>query len=845
MKILKKLLIVIITIIICSMNMCSYAKELIEYLEKPEYSEEFNEWLELPDEEKDKVIMPPINKTIKTVPQYTNPIKNLQTVSATLESKFCLTDIISNNVNIRNQMNTNYCWAITALSTLETNLALRNYLEGRDTSKVYDFSERHMNYTTTRIFLNNEINEIGFGRTPANGGNFYIAQTYLTNGSGAILESDMPFENNNNLIDISQIQNKEIQTQVYDTRVFPNYHINEVTEELRNDMKNHIKKYGAIYATSYSDQYYSNYYNRETAALYCNDITKIVKDHTLAIVGWDDNFSKENFNQNCRPNNDGAWIVMNSWGTDVLYHGFMFVSYEDVALYETMNGTIKADDKINYDNIYQYDYYGVGFMLNFKTNKMYLASVFNKSTNKKEFVNQISLYAPEAYSIKVYINTKNSEKSKENWQPVELKEDSVKIVDAGYHTLEFLNPVEITGDEFVIIVEVEGTRDNHISIGTEGKLEHEFYKYVKTEKDKCFYSIDGNVENNIWEDFGKLSEQAGGYPVDYDLTIKAFTISEAEDTSLKSIAITKEPDKTKYLVGENFDKKGMVVTATYNNGETKEVTDYTIEKGENLKKDQNSVTIRYQSMTAEQPITVEETENPPEEPSKDPEAENSIFTYMKSNVKNTKLYTFTDKTQKTYITMDIELTDIIKNTKNDKMEYYYYLSSSRNEKNINNWVKVKEEQYTSSPKLEFTIDTRDIANLNEVSTSDKLYLYIKEIATRGSSKKEAVPQAVELQSDKDAEIYKDGKKQITTDDQNKNDQQQNNNNNKDSNNTNTEKQNNNTNTNKQGYVNTSRQDNTVANKVLPKTGKTFLIVTIFTIAILGIVMYVKYEKIDK
>ena len=46
--------------------------------------------------------------------------------------------------------------------------------------------------------------------------------------------------------------------------------------------------------------------------------------------------------------------------------------------------------------------------------------------------------------------------------------------------------------------------------------------------------------------------------------------------TLKSVKITKAPNKTKYNPGEAFDKTGMVVTATYNNGTTKAVTDYTV-----------------------------------------------------------------------------------------------------------------------------------------------------------------------------------------------------------------------------------------------------------------------------
>ena len=62
---------------------------------------------------------------------------------------------------------------------------------------------------------------------------------------------------------------------------------------------------------------------------------------------------------------------------------------------------------------------------------------------------------------------------------------------------------------------------------------------------------------------------------------------------LQSIAITSLPTKTTYAQGENFDKTGMVVTATYSDGSKKSVTDYTVEGGSSLAAGATSVTIKY------------------------------------------------------------------------------------------------------------------------------------------------------------------------------------------------------------------------------------------------------------
>ena len=132
-----------------------------------------------------------------------------------------------------------------------------------------------------------------------------------------------------------------------------------------------------------------------------------------------------------------------------------------------------------------------------------------------------------------------------------------------------------------------------------------------------------------------------------------------------------------------------------------------------------------------------------------------------------------------------------------------------------------------------------------------MYLYIKEVAKKSSDTKTLITSSVELKYTENPEIYLDGVKKVDNNGNNNNnnnnnsnnDNKNNNNNNNNKNNSNSNKQN--TNTNTRSYVNTSGEDNTVSNKQLPKAGTAFLFTTIFVISILGILMYVRYEKIDK
>ena len=76
-------------------------------------------------------------------------------------------------------------------------------------------------------------------------------------------------------------------------------------------------------------------------------------------------------------------------------------------------------------------------------------------------------------------------------------------------------------------------------------------------------------------------------------TITVTAKTPEEQKTLESIKITTAPTKTEYTEGENFDKAGMEVKACYSDKTEAVITNYQITNGENLTKDQTSVTIRY------------------------------------------------------------------------------------------------------------------------------------------------------------------------------------------------------------------------------------------------------------
>ena len=550
--------------------------------------------------------------TTKTIPTR-NPFRLVRSIGSSVKNKYSLREIIPENMKIKNQNPTNTCWAFASIASLESNLALQDYKYGRNKT-IYDFSERHMDYATSREFLNNQINEFGFNRSAGTATVSGVPIAYLTNGLGAISEEEMPFEMNSDFINLSEIQNKDVITQVNDIIIFPSYSAEDDKTQIKQQMKEHIMNYGALTANIHSPSIYMNdVYNAETAALYCNNSTLYKINHAVAVVGWNDEYEVENFVEGNRPINKGAWIVKNSYGSAFGDEGFIYISYEDVNIYDELTGIISAQSEIEYENIYQYDEFG-GFLKykNNKTSKLYLATEFDKKTTGKEYLTQVSINAPETYTCKVYVNPNGTSKEIANLQQVELKTGETETFEAGYHTIEFLNPVKINGESFVVVLEIEGAQENFVTTMIEFNY-GEFYtapKYataasrvynnVTIADGKCFVAKESEFNKGVSRATSKTFETSGGKIPNYDTTIKAFTTSNV----LESIEITTLPSKVTYVEGQDFDSTGMEIKGYFANGKVIDITDYILQDATNLTLGQNSITIYYNGFMIKQPIEV-------------------------------------------------------------------------------------------------------------------------------------------------------------------------------------------------------------------------------------------------
>lgn len=613
---IKKILVIFFVIIICNLlNYNVLAKE--SDIEKDEFnvmqvSQQYLDYLKLSEEEKSKTIMPRIYEILKSNNKIRNPFKLARLLGNSLTIDYTLQTIIPENMIIKNQQDTYSCWTFSSLASLESCLALKDKKEDK-TPIIYDFSERHMEYTTSQSFINEETNEkvfntIGFNREVGSGGNFNISIPYLTNGIGAIHEDEMKFINDESPINIEEIKGKKVITQVNDITVFPSYQFSDDKTEIIQQMKDHLKNYGAIdaaiYGASLDD---TTCYNSETGAIYCNNSTTYQLNHAVAIVGWDDDYPISYFVEGNQPTNPGAWIVKNSWGEDVGDNGYMYVSYEDANIYLQLNGIVNAQTEIEYENIYQYDEFGGMLYFGLKnTSRIYLATEFEKQTQTKEYLTHVSISTPQEIKCKVYVNLDGTSKDQSDLNPVQLKAGESEIISAGYHTLEFKEPLKINSDKFVVVIETEETSGNIVNTYLEcnyGEFTNTdtIWDNVEVETEKCFYANENSFLQNKWTDTSKLFSISNGSIPNGDTTIKAFSTSNV----LEDISITTQPSKTEYIEGQDFDSTGMIVKANYANGTLLEITDYTIIDGTKLALGQTEVIISYNGKTATQPIKVE------------------------------------------------------------------------------------------------------------------------------------------------------------------------------------------------------------------------------------------------
>ena len=208
----------------------------------------------------------------------------------------------------------------------------------------------------------------------------------------------------------------------------------------------------------------SEYYNEEHSAQYNPD--SMYANHEVTIVGWDDSYPKENFS--ITPPGDGAWIVKNSWSDVWGENGYFYLSYYDTTVSEYEGYLADVADGTgcyNYDNNYQYDYMGMGSLLNYSAetgiieelgkvnDSISIANIFQ--SEGRETLRAVGVTDTRAGGESVEVVTEIY-RLKDGSDPVNgelVSEQTDRIDNLHYSVIELDEPVELEEGEYFSVVQ--------------------------------------------------------------------------------------------------------------------------------------------------------------------------------------------------------------------------------------------------------------------------------------------------------------------------------------------------------------------------------------------------------
>lgn len=428
--------------------------------------------------------------------------------------------------SVKNQHPFGMCWAFGMAAIMETSLLSQG-------KGVYDLSEEHLSY-----FFSHRQND-PLGNTPLDqnqvvgnyhsaGGNNNLAAIFLTTRSGMTTESDVPFPT-----DASHTQ--DLTVPISDSKAynavaylrnasFSQYSVERMKELLLND-----------HAVSVMLNMSTVYYNADTGA-YCYP-TKSGINHIVTIVGWDDDYSSENFLEDSNVTTDGAWIAKNSWGESWGDDGYFYLSYGDKTIGNLVSVEAETVKDQEYTNNYFYDGSSSLTSVSLKTGQsaaaIYEATAGNGKAETLGEINLVSMSDNASYEIQVYTNL-TDDTDPTSGQAAYKTPVAYEQAIAGVQTIEIPEVSLLQGKKYSVVVTNGGT--DPIKMGVEHSTS---YTWVIPTADigekQTFFK--GAAENAGWEDCTSYK---------WSFRIKAHTRTESKAGKLDTVSFQAKASNSGY-----------------------------------------------------------------------------------------------------------------------------------------------------------------------------------------------------------------------------------------------------------------------------------------------------------
>ncbi len=504
------------------------------------------------------------------------------------------------------------CWAFGTMASLESNVLVQGGLADGATP---DFSERQLAwFGRTAVGAETDADQAGEGafakRTAGAtstdtqltfnaGGDYGISTAVLSAWFGAADEADIPYTDVSGVWDeydtsgdwsLPESDRAVASVHVQDVISLPSPAVfsdpeNPSTDNYTYDpdataaIKCALMDNGAVSISYHADQSRpitdpddpgygeSEYFNYLASAQYVNayiteddpatpDVDeRTTANHAVAIVGWDDTFSRDNFTK--QPPDDGAWIVKNSWSADWGLDGCFYLSYYDMSICEPTSFVVDlpdADGSFSYDSNYQYDYLSAASVGKIEPGAfgeaVAAANVFEAEGDEVlEAVSATTANPGSTVQVEVYLLDSDATGPTDGTLATS---QTTEVEYGGYHTIALDKPVALSaGQRFSVVERIEGYDGAYLPLEVAAYDSNDPDEaqggYVKAQRavanaGESFYSVDGGA---TWDDAAELSaaevqdrispSRFGGYPQVYaeegvgNVMIKAFTTDAADD----------------------------------------------------------------------------------------------------------------------------------------------------------------------------------------------------------------------------------------------------------------------------------------------------------------------------